>query len=89
MAPGVGRRRGPASFFPQDAKDTWAQAFNAVRPGMAAALEDHQGSASGDAVFAEQRWRLGPQRSSGARPLRHLNAPALHVLRDLRVNVIG
>ena len=42
-----------------------------------------------DAVFAEQRWRFGPQRTSGARPLRHLNAPALHVLRDLRVNVIG
>jgi hypothetical protein len=42
-----------------------------------------------DAVFHEQRWRFGPKRISGARPLRQLNAPGLHVLRDLRVDVLG
>jgi hypothetical protein len=42
-----------------------------------------------DAVFAEQRWRFGPKRTSGARPLRRLNAPGLAVLRDLRVDVLG
>ena len=42
-----------------------------------------------DAVFHEQRWRFGPRRTSGARPLRQIQAPGLHVLRDLRVNVLG
>jgi hypothetical protein len=42
-----------------------------------------------DAFFREQRWRFGPKRTSGARPLRKIDAPGLHVLRDLRVNVLG
>jgi hypothetical protein len=42
-----------------------------------------------DTVFRENRSRFGPRRASGARPLRQLNAPHLHVLRDLQKDVLG
>lgn len=41
-----------------------------------------------ETVFRSQRWRFGPHRQSGARPLRRIAAPTLRVLRDLRVHVI-
>lgn len=40
-------------------------------------------------VFKEQRWRFGPKRSSGARPIKILATPGLCSLRDLKVDVIG
>ena len=42
-----------------------------------------------DTVFRENRSRFGPKRTTGARPLRKLDAPGLHVLRDLQVDVLG
>jgi len=42
-----------------------------------------------DELFNAQRWRFGPKRSGGARKLRYVHLPGLHVLRDLRVNVLG
>ena len=40
-------------------------------------------------IFAAKRHRFGPQRKSGARPLRGVAAASLCALRDLRVQVIG
>lgn len=42
-----------------------------------------------NSIFAAERHRFGPQRKSGARPLRGRDAAALCALRDLRVQVIG
>lgn len=40
-------------------------------------------------IFAAERQRFGPQRKSGARPLRGVDAAGLCALRDLRVRAIG
>ena len=40
-------------------------------------------------VFARERNRFGPKRTSGARPLRYLDAGNLRTLRDLRLQPIG
>jgi len=40
-------------------------------------------------VFESERHRFGPKRTSGARPMRHVEADGLTTLRDLRVNPLG
>jgi len=39
-------------------------------------------------VFQSDQWRFGPKRSSGARPIRQIDAPDLCSLRDLRLEPI-
>jgi putative transposase len=40
-------------------------------------------------IFQTERQRFSPARSSGARPLRHIEAGGLRTLRDLRVQAVG
>jgi hypothetical protein len=42
-----------------------------------------------EGVFAAHREAFGEKRTTGARPMRHIQAPGLHVLRDLQVDVLG
>ena len=42
-----------------------------------------------DGVFERYRERFGPNRRSGARPIRSVPLPGLMALRDLRVDVVG
>jgi putative transposase len=42
-----------------------------------------------DGVFERYRERFGPNRRSGARPIRAVPLPGLMALRDLRVDVVG
>jgi hypothetical protein len=42
-----------------------------------------------ESVFVANREKFGEVRKTGARPLRQIHAPGLHVLRDLQVNVVG
>jgi hypothetical protein len=40
-------------------------------------------------IFEAERHRFGPKRTSGARPMRHVEADGLTTLRDLRLRPLG
>lgn len=42
-----------------------------------------------NAVFAARREHFGPKRTTGARPMRGLDADGLCTMRDLRVRAVG